>query len=753
MRQIGQQGHVGQIGFGSPLVEIVATWIGQRAEADVRRRQPVAGAAPSVEPEEIAAPAFLGSDRVDEEDDKRLYGGERRLLPWIFGIGLVAAAVAAGAFFLVNRDTDEPAEQIATSDPAPTAIPAQDPLDEPETPTAPTATAEPAPTVEPTRSVYWADTTTVLNSGTGEISASTYSVSASNRAVLTGHTAAITGVVVSDEGRVLTSGADNRLVDWGADVSLASPDVLNVAAPLTMLIRTVDQRLVAGDAQGNITVIDLVTEGAEPIVIAVHGSAISAADELEDGRLAVASVDGAISVFAIDAPTEIVSLPHDVEVTAVVGLTDGRVATAAVDGGVRLWPVGVAGEPELIESHQAPVTALTALSDGRIASGDVNGALHILPATTGATPDVIVDAHRGPIRALLEITLPSGERALASGGDDSTIRLSDPASGSLLRVLEGHGDLVSALNVLPDGRLVSTSGDGTGRVWDLTLPAGAPTQAPHEWNISDLAPWSNDQFVSGGADGLVMLDSTSETTGPTQITRHGGPVVGVAVMPNGDVVSLDALSTLHVSDAAGGAAPIEIQVAPGATTLDARQSLGVVTGHADGSVKFHDLTQEVASVDAHGSGVNDVAALSNGLVVSAGQDQTVRVIDFDEPERVLVFDLHTAPVNVVAELPDGRVASAGTDGIYVWSVDDIGGDSIRLNGHRTTTLSLVGLPNNRLLSTAVDGRVRLWDLATPESEPATLIDIPGIVNPHLIQADNGQFVAGAGRGYVVFTFQ
>ena len=313
--------------------------------------------------------------------------------------------------------------------------------------------------------------------------------------------------------------------------------------------------------------------------------------------------------------------------------------------------------------------------------------------------------------------------------------------------------MVSALGSLPDGRLVSTSADGTGRVWDLTVAPGVATLPPHEWNISDIAAWNNDQFVTGGVDGLVMLASTAETTEPEQLARHLAPVVGVEVMPNGDVISLDALSTLILSQV--GAEPSTSyaqQIAPGATALDARGTDGVVTGHADGTVRFHDLTTEVAVVDAHGSGVNDIAALSNGLVVSAGQDQTVRIVDFEDPERVLVFDLHTAPVDAVIELADGRIASAGSDGIYVWSLDGLGQDHIRLNGHRGRTLSLLGLPNDRLLSTAADGRVRLWDLNNPEADASTIIDIPGVVNPHLIQAGNGLFVAGAGRGYVVFTF-
>ena len=705
------------------------------------------GAADSVE-----TPAFLHSDKVDEEDDVRLYGPK---LPWkallgtLLALALVASAAVAGWYWFNQSDDD-----TANTATAPTAV--ADPTTVPGTvPTNPTE----VPSVEPTAvpeatpetSTFWAEITPILNSGTAQISASTYSVSPSNRAVLTGHTAAITGVAISDDGRVFTSGADRRLVDWGADVTLANPDVLNVPSPLTVLERTADQRLIAGDAAGNISIIDWVNT-SEPIVVAVHNEAISAATELSDGRFAVASVDGDVDVFALDNPTERITLSHSNEVAAVAALADGTIATAAVDGLIRIWSADGAGEPGEIDTLGAPVTAMVLLADGRLATASVDGAIHVVDAIPGASEPLVLPGHTGAIRSLFEVRLADGSFVLASGGDDTTIRLWDVATQSQLRVLEGHGDIISGIDALPDGRLVSTSGDGTGRVWDLSVPPSRPVTSPHDWNVSAIHSWNNDQFITGGTDGKVVLAGTSETSEPLVLTQHGAPIVGVNVLLNGDVLSLDASSLLRVSQPSGDPSGlIEINVAPGATSLDVRESLGVVTGHADGSVRFHDFAEEVAFVNAHGSGVNDVVALSSGLVASAGQDMTVRIIDFDDPEQVLVFDLHTAPVDIVIELADGRIASAGSDGIYIYTVEGLAQNHIRLNGQRSRTISLVALPNDRLISTGDDGRVRLWDLNSPESEPITLVDIPGIVNPHLIQADNGLFVAGAARGYVVFT--
>lgn len=766
------------------LINIVAEWaIEQPAEsprttvAEVSSTPPSAaatiitpnpqtvGAAPSASPapgvaqsaaaSELGAPAFLRSDKVDEDDSARLYGSARSYIRPVLAVlsVLLLAAVGVGVWLWASSETPDPAETVDTIDGVPVTDDGTptEPVGVEEAPT-PLPTSTPQPELSAERAA-WADTTTILNAGSGAIISSTYPVSAANRAVLTGHTAAITGIAISDDGRVLTSGADRRLVDWGSDVTLASPDVLDVETPLTVLIRTVDQKVVAGDANGNITVIDLINT-AEPQVVAVHPAAISAADELADGRLAIASVDGDVAVLSLQAPGDALSLPHDTEVTAVVGLADGTIATASVDGSVRVWPATGGAPAVTISTLGAPVTAMHLLSDGQLATASVDGRIHVVPVVNEAEPTLVIDAHESAVRALWEFTDEANGLSLASGSDDSTIRLFSLANGRLWQQLDGHGDLVSALSQLPDGRLVSTSGDGTGRVWDLTLAGGAIVQPPHEWNLSHIAAWRNDQFVTGGVDGLVMLASTSETTAPEQITRHDAPVVGLTVMPNGDIVSLDANSSMRLIQLGPDAGePFEILVAAGATALDNRGGLGVVTGHTDGTLHFSDFTADVGSVQVHGGGVTDVLGLSTGLVASASDDNTVRIVDLENPEQIPVFDLHTSPVHALAELPDGRIASASTDGIYVWSVDDMGAEHIRLNGHQLPVLTLLGLPDGRLLSTAADGRVRIWDLQNPSAEPTTLLDIPGIVNPELAQAGNGLFVAGAGRGYVVFAIE
>ena len=720
-------------------------------------------------PDQLPAPAFLDSDKVDEQDQKSLYGPRmpvKAIIGTLVVLAMLVAAIVAGLYWFNQRDEIAETETATTQTPAPVETPTE--VDATAEPTPAPATAPPVeeaaiePEPEPEDASeeppaitpgFWADVTPILNPGSAEIIASTYTVSAANRAVLTGHTAAITGIAVSDDGRVLTSGADRRLVDWGADVTVSNPDVLNVPSPLTVLERTEDQRIIAGDADGNITVIDLVDE-VEPVIESIHGAAISAAAELSNGSLAVASADGPVAVFFLSTPGERLILEHSVEVTAIAALADNTIATASVDGVVRLWNLDGTAIGDYA-TLTAPATALIALTNGDLAVSTVDGRIQILAAPAEGISEPTVDrlrGHVGAVRSLFEVALEDGTVALASGGDDTTIRLWDLATQTQLRVLEGHGDIISGIDALPDGRIVSTSGDGTGRVWDLTVPEAQLVTPPHDWNVSALHPWDNDQIVTGGIDGQVVLASTADTSQPQLITQHEAPIVGLSVLPDGAVVSLDSASVLRMNDPAVGATSFaEVSLAAGSTALDVLDAERVVSGHADGTVRLHDFDTELVSIQAHNAGVSDVTTLSSGLVVSSGQDGIVQILDVETGQIVGTFSLHTGPVDVVAELADGRVASAGADGIFIYTVEGLADGHVRLNGQRSRTLTLMDLPGERLFSTGDDGRVRLWDLSSPDEEPVTVLDIPGVVNPHLIQADNGLFVAGAARGYVVFT--
>jgi len=87
-----------------------------------------------------------------------------------------------------------------------------------------------------------------------------------------------------------------------------------------------------------------------------------------------------------------------------------------------------------------------------------------------------LSGHTGWVNALL--VLPNG--LLASGSDDSTIKLWDVDRQACVSTLSGHTSFVTALVVLPNGVLASGSVDHTIKLWSVDR------QVCSDMNISRL---------------------------------------------------------------------------------------------------------------------------------------------------------------------------------------------------------------------------------------------------------------------------
>jgi len=76
--------------------------------------------------------------------------------------------------------------------------------------------------------------------------------------------------------------------------------------------------------------------------------------------------------------------------------------------------------------------------------------------------------HKGEVYSLA-FSPDDGGRWIASGGEDTTVKVWDSHTGKLVHTFRGHLGLVSSVAFSPDGKyLVSGSRDYTVKVWDLT---------------------------------------------------------------------------------------------------------------------------------------------------------------------------------------------------------------------------------------------------------------------------------------------
>lgn len=236
------------------------------------------------------------------------------------------------------------------------------------------------------------------------------------------------------------------------------------------------------------------------------------------------------------------------------------------------------------------------------------------------------------------------------------------------------------------------------------------------------------------------------------LVGHGGPVMDVAVSPDGsraltasfdNSVGLWALDGDDVTWLEGHAAAVK-------TVLFLGDGLAASAGD-DFAVEIWDLGlgQHIHRLEGHKGQINGLAVSPDGATLaSASWDGTIRLWDVATGAHKATLEGHTGAVSDVVFSPDGATLySASADGtIRTWNPAT--GDETRLlvkHGFGVNTL-LMG--DGWLAYGAVDGGTRVIDTATDEVIADLTLDRRPILSMAL-SPDHGLMAVGDGQGFVM----
>jgi WD40 repeat protein len=291
----------------------------------------------------------------------------------------------------------------------------------------------------------------------------------------------------------LTTGAREALFAWdphGLGIGVPSPDGERLLVPsdhFTFELRRRD---------------------GPPIVLRGHTARVGQVQWSRDSRFVfTASFDGTLRRWDAATGAQKVLLSGSEPVGALAVAGDGRVAAAVGDTQLSLDPDGTAHALGKGPAWCASSAEFDRVRDRLI----VTRCDHTLAVHDGGQ---VIELATDGFRFTRLVASPDGAW-IAAGVDDRTVRVWDAATGQVAAVFKGHTDLVMDVAFSPDGtRLATASYDHTIRVWGLASGRYRVLRG-HSGSVDRIAWHGNAEIVTTSEDGTLRLWSVPDLALPT----------------------------------------------------------------------------------------------------------------------------------------------------------------------------------------------------------------------------------------------
>jgi eukaryotic-like serine/threonine-protein kinase len=384
-----------------------------------------------------------------------------------------------------------------------------------------------------------------------------------------------------------------------------------------------------------------------------------------------------------------------------------------LDGARHVWPVSGGGGYWLVLSPSGWQVAVWSNNDNDVYLYDV--------AAEKSGP--VLRGHSAKANSV--VFRPDGKQ-VATGADDGTIRIWDPATGRALAVLSGE-EPPSQLSYSPDGSRIAWLEGSKSRLCNaITGKEIAVLGERQEGNLA-LVFSPDGMQVAAASKELVQLCDGATGRQLAVLGPHEAPVLHVAYSPDGKRIASStygAPNAIHLWDRETGNKVATLgSRASGVSGLlfspDSKRLLSVSNDPENTAELWDSATgRSLAVLAGHKNFLRGFAFSPDGKrVVTASSDQTARLWDAFTGQLLAVMRGHTGPVQYGLFSPDGtRVVTTSTDAtLRLW--DGRTGDLIGvLRGHDDGFESgAVFTPDgSRLVSGSNDGTVRIWDVSLVE---------------------------------------
>jgi WD40 repeat protein len=501
-------------------------------------------------------------------------------------------------------------------------------------------------------------------------------------ATMKGHTEAVYSVAFTPDGKHVVSGSgDHTLKVWD---SSTGKEIKSFGGPtghqnLVMSVSiSPDGSLIASGGTDNTAKIwDF--PGSAPLRTLAKSEGASVLAVSPDGvKLAGGDKDGHVKIWNSADGKELFQLNgHRGPVTGLAFSGNGQLLiSCGKDKTLRFWNPANGQSLGVIGAHTTEVHGLAVSpNNNALYSAGADGSLKFwaLPPVASKTLD---RRDAGPTGEVTALALSSDGNSFVSGGADKNVRLANATNGQLIREFKGANAGVESVALSPNGALIAAgTADKRLLIWQANDGKLLANVASPAAGIA-FHPGSN-QLLTGGSDGALKLWAMPPV--PERILAHADAVRAAVVSADGKRMF------------SGGADKIVRAWNLADTRMPDRQYSG------------------------HTAAVNAVALSADGkFLASAGDDETIRFWNQSNGQQTGLIGAHAGPVTSLAFHSNGQVLSASADGsIKLWQQPSGG----KLLAHPSQVTSAALSPDgSRLLTGCSDKQVRLWNLSNGQIE-------------------------------------
>jgi WD40 repeat protein len=257
--------------------------------------------------------------------------------------------------------------------------------------------------------------------------------------------------------------------------------------------------------------------------------------------IATGSFDGKVKIWEADGQPRLECLHHTRTVTTMTVTTTAKLVSGSHDATVNVYDPAT-GQFTVVKHHYHSVVTASPLPNDMVATASADGRVLVWHAAT--TEVSFTFSCRDQIRCL---SLLQEDGKYARGCYDSYVRFADYRSEAHDPIHgRGHTQEVTALALLPDGRVASAGLDARVCVWDALVGTCMHRLQGHTMAVHTLAVLPDGTLASGGEDGNVIVWDPKTGECLLKLTGPRGAVHGLTVLPDGKLAAASYDWRVHV---------------------------------------------------------------------------------------------------------------------------------------------------------------------------------------------------------------